>query len=104
MKVAVYLGMCLLLGPMVPVAGVALSALYIVAMIGVGLYLILRRKDRVESGPEQQVAPQVVVVLPGGQQWTPTPYPGAGDGQPQAVHPARRSGGEQPPLWVGPAL
>ena len=104
MKPAVYLAMCLLLGPMVPVAGVALSAVFIVAMIGVGLYLIFHRKDRAENGPDH-TGPQVVVVLPGGQQWGvgPTLFAASAEGAPlRALHPARRPHGEQPPLWVRP--
>lgn len=108
MKLVVYLSMLLLLGPLVEVAGVVVSALFLMVMFGVGLYLIFRAKDRSEDGPQQPAPPHVVVVVPP-EQWTwqqpvaPTPPPA----EPQApqlwrgVHPSRRPRVDRPPLWYG---
>lgn len=108
MKVAVYLSMLLLLGPMLRFAGVVISALFLAVMVGVGLYLIFSRKDRAASGPQQGYAPQVVVVVPA-EQW-PWPAPAmvpaaqtpAAVSDVRTVHPARRPREDRPPLWVRP--
>ncbi len=108
MKLVVYLSMLLLLGPLVEVAGVVVSALFLMVMFGVGLYLIFRAKDRSEDGPQQSPAPQFVVVVPPEQwTWQPPAAPAAHQGQQQApqlwrgVHPSRRPRVDRPPLWYG---
>lgn len=108
MKVGVYLSMLLLLGPMLRFAGVVISALFLLAMVAVGLYLIFHRKDRAEGGPQQPLAPPVVVLVPA-DRW-PWPYPVPAPATQQiaaaedlrSVHPARRPREDRPPLWVRP--
>ena len=101
MKAAVYVGMCLLLGPLVPLAGVAVSAVFIVVMLVLGVLLLVGRKEHRGDGP--QPPPQVVFVMPGMAPWAPPPGPVPTGGGP-ALHPARRAVGERPPLWAGPGL
>ncbi|TDH48135.1 hypothetical protein E2F47_25050 [Mycobacterium eburneum] len=62
MKVLVYLVMWLLLDPILRVAGVAVSGLFLVGMVALGVYLLLRRTDRGTRGPQPVVPPQVYVV------------------------------------------
>ncbi len=108
MKVAVYLAMLLLLGPLLRFAGVVISALFLVAMFGIGLCLIFHRKDRSDDGPPHPVAPQVVVVVPPEHwPWPPPPppqeqWPAAEPVQVRATHPARRPREDRPPLWLRP--
>ena len=108
MKVAVYLSMLLLLGPMLRFAGVVISALFLAVMVGVGLYLIFSRKDRAASGPQQGYVPQVVVVVPAEQWPWPAPAMAPVAQTPVAAqevrsgHPARRPREDRPPRGVRP--
>lgn len=108
MKVAVYLAMLLLSGPLLRVAGAALSAVFLAVMFGIGVYLIFHRKDR-PGGAPHDAPPQVVVVVPAEHwQWpqppaAPTPPPAAVEAADvRATHPARRPRHDIPPLWVRP--
>jgi hypothetical protein len=109
-KVAVYLSMLLLLGPMLRFAGVVISALFLLVMVVVGLYLIFHRKDRAEGGPQQAFAPPVVVLVAADQWPYPVPAPAQAAAAQQipavedlrSVHPARRPREDRPPLWVRP--
>ncbi|GAB4984617.1 hypothetical protein MAHJHV58_00160 [Mycobacterium avium subsp. hominissuis] len=102
MKVALYLGMLLLLGPILRVAGVAVSGLFLVVMLALGVYLIMRGKDRSGRAPQPSLQPQVVYVVPV-DRWpdraqSPQGVPPAVSVDVAGLHPARRL--ERPPLWL----
>lgn len=94
MKFVVYLLMWLLLEPILQVGGVTVGGLFLIAMLGLGVYLLVRRKDRPANGPQDSyyytedpgpAAPTVVyVVAP-----TPCPFHDDEDTGPAALHPAR---------------
>lgn len=90
MKFLVYLLMWLLLEPILQVGGVTVAGLFLVVMFGLGVYMLVRRKDHSRRGPQdyypqggQEPGSVVYVVSP-----TQCPlHDDTGDG---ALHPARR--------------
>jgi hypothetical protein len=53
MKVVVYLLMLLLLGPIERLLGSIVGAVFLAGMLGLGLWLLLRRTDRRGNDPQQ---------------------------------------------------
>ncbi|MBU8817563.1 hypothetical protein KL864_16805 [Mycolicibacterium goodii] len=95
MKVVLYLLMFLLLEPILRVAGVAMAGMFLAFMVALGVYLLVRRTDRAQSGPDEgSAAPQVYVV-------TQPCCSGHVDRDAAAGHPARRNWfDDQAPSWV----
>lgn len=90
MKFLVYLLMWLLLEPILQVGGVTVAGLFLVVMFGLGVYMLVRRKDHSGRGPQDyypqgghESGPVVYVV-------SPTQCPLHGDSGEGALHPARR--------------
>lgn len=90
MKFLVYLLMWLLLEPILQVGGVTVAGLFLVGLVVLGVYLLVRRKDRPVRGPQDhyvdglQETPQVVYVV------SPTQCPLHDEASNGALHPARR--------------
>ncbi|ART74382.1 hypothetical protein BTO20_37830 (plasmid) [Mycobacterium dioxanotrophicus] len=90
MKFVVYLLMWLLLDPIRQVGGVKVAGLFLMGMVGLGVHLLVRRKDHSNSGLQDHyyrdpgdVAPVVYVVAP-------TQCPLHVDSGTATLHPARQ--------------
>ncbi|MDM2402126.1 hypothetical protein PP613_23615 [Mycobacteroides abscessus] len=109
-KAVIYLLMWLLFPKVVKYAGVTISLAYMAALVCVGIYLLVARKDHRRNDPQSEQEP--TSPTPGEavvhHYLHYVPWPNGFGARPPAVsspsgHPARRAGGlDQRPSWAWP--